>query len=486
MDEIQKDTLPSDSEDIDEQPQPDVSEQVQKEPEQAQTEPEQGEQTQPEEQTTSLAVVGSSEVRGEYGGGRVDYASSRDIAEDENISYEETEGEHHRGGYAEVRAGKVRDKTVWIVLVVMILMCFAVAVCSSVLTAHFMRSGEKPIGIITDGDPQQNVSAVVSARKNSIAEVRCGTLNSSAIVMKRDGSNVILLTNAHAIASYVNDRRKPIVRFYGEDSYYEADVVGYDGHYDVAVLRVAHITTVAVTDLDGSAVFSPDISYSEGDYVVSIGNGMGMGVASYAGIVSKKGELLECSELFGKDGKKTVPVFRTTAVINAGMSGGGVFDMKGNLIGLGTYRMSNSAGVDSEGGANTDVEDTGFATPMSIIYPIYRRILSTDDGGQVGLFTVRAQKVAASNIGAVSLTLGFTLVYQGGALVVDTVGSSNSVTAGDRLVKIGDIAVTEDVCEVFGAFLRYHRMGTGKKLVLSFEHDGAVYNVNYDGYKYAA
>lgn len=396
--------------------------------------------------------------------------------------------ESMRGGYASVnvKLEKSGRNAVWIVLIVMVCVCFVVGICSSVLTAHFMRKGENPPVISTNGELQQNVTAVVTARKSSIAEVRCGGLSSSGIVMKREGSDVIILTNAHAISQYVLNNRRPAVRFFGEDGYYESDVAGYDEHYDIAVLRVVHDTLFDVFDLDGSEYMSPDVTFLEGDYVVSIGNAMSMGISSYDGIVSRKSELLECDRLF-EDDKKIVPVFRTTAVINAGMSGGGVFDMHGNLLGLGTYRMSNTAGVDTEGAAATDVENTGFATPMSVVYPVYKRILQSNNGGSVGLFNVRAQKSTASAVGYLSLPVGANCIYLNGKLTVDSASGDEAkgIKKGDVLTKIGSYTVTTDICETIGALLRYHSGGNGNPLRLTFTRDGAPYTLTFDGYRYA-
>lgn len=395
-----------------------------------------------------------------------------------------------RGGYASVKGNSVfsrEKKFIWLIIALMTALCIAVGVCSSVLTGYFMRKGEKPPVISTNGKIQQNIAAVVSARKSSIAEISCGGLKGSGIVMKRDGQSVYVLTNAHVIEKYVTLGSEPAVRFYGEDDYYAARVVGYDGFYDVAVVVLDHDTVFTVYDLDGSEYFSPDVEYNAGDYVVSIGNAMGMGIAAYDGIISRSSELLECDELF-TSGKKTVPVMRTTAVINAGMSGGGVFDMNGNLVGLGTYRMSNSAGVDTDGDANTDVEDTGFATPVSIFYPVYKRIMSEANGGAVGLMRVSMRRVQSSAIGWLGMPFGFACEYRKGKLTVvglDQGTPSKSVQVGDVMTDIGAIPVTSDVCIAIGALLRYHGRGSGKALRLTLDRNGSAITVTYEDYRYA-
>ena len=214
-----------------------------------------------------------------------------------------------RGGYASVNGRNVRtdNRLVWMIVALMTALCIAVGVLSSALTGYFMRRGEKPPVIDTHGDVQQNIAAVIAARKSSIAEVSCGGLKGSGIVMKREGDTVYVLTNAHVLESYVMVEQLPAVRFYGEDGFYQASVVGYDGFYDVAVLSLDHTTVHTVYNLDGSEFFSPDVKYSEGDYVVSIGNAMGMGIASYDGIISRASEMLECNELFNAGGKRPCP-----------------------------------------------------------------------------------------------------------------------------------------------------------------------------------
>lgn len=403
--------------------------------------------------------------------------------------YDADSDESMRGGYASVqdRPYKRENRLVWVVIIVMTVMCLVVGICSAFVTAKLMQKGDAPPVINVDGGVQQNISAVVAARKNSIAEVRCGGLTSSGIVMKRDGKTVTVLTNAHAIAQYVNNTTtEPKVRFAGYDDYYIASVKGYDGHYDIAVLNVTVDDGVTVYDIDGSDVVSPDVLFNEGDYVVSIGNAMSLGIASYDGTISRKSELLECNELFGASGKKTVPVFRTTAVINAGMSGCGVFDMTGRLIGLGTYRMSNTTGVNTDDdNPSADVENTGFATPMSIVYPVYKRILDSD-GGAVGLFTVNTGKTTSA-VGFVDLPLiGFNCEYKNGKLTVKTVSDSGSlVRTGDVITKIGDYEVTTDICGVTGTLLRYHRRGSGKVLSMTLTRGESGITASFDDFRYA-
>lgn len=439
--------------------------------------------------------VGMDELKQDAANGSADDNTSTDGASEQSADFDEISEKavydgfsaygDHNGGRAAKR-NKGADRLLWIVIAVMTVLCITVGVCSSLLTAHFMRTGEKP-PVIKAIDVRQNTAAVVAARKSNVAEVRCGSLSASGVVMKRDGSNVIVMTNTHAVRAYVESSVNPLVRFFGEDDYYTGSVLGYNDRYDIAVISVTHDTVYTVYDLDGSEFFAPGTTFSEGDYVVSMGNAMSMGIASYNGIISRKSELLECNELFS-GGKKIVPVTRTTAVINAGMSGGAVFDMNGYFVGLGTYRMSSSTGVgESEGGASTDVEDTGFFTPVSVVYPIYKQIIAQSGGGAVGVMNITAKKSSTSSVGWLGLPLGFNVEYRSGALTVVSLDSgtpAKNVAVGDVVTSIGQSAVTDDICSLVGSLLRYRYGGSGDKLRISFSRGGAPYSVVFDDYAY--
>lgn len=381
-----------------------------------------------------------------------------------------------RGSYASVR-GRVRHSTklLWIVLVIMTLVCIGAAVCASLATAYFMRKGAEPVQIISDR--QQSVSAVVTARGSCVAEISCGGLSGSGIIMKLHNGKIYVLTNAHVIQWYIQSGSTPGVRFYKEDDYYEAEVVGYSRFYDVAVISVVHKTLYDTYDLDGSSYFAQDLDYSAGDYVVAIGNGMGRGIAAYDGIISKTSELLRYND-------KTVPVLRTTAAINSGMSGGALFDLEGHIVGMNTYRMSSTGGAGS--GHDDDVEDTGFVMPVSVVYPVYKQILDHGDGGEIGLINMNFYKTNSSSVGAIVLTdLGFTCEIQNGKLTVTSLDANtapSSVRTGDVIDSIGSYKPSDDLSRICGEILRYRRGASGTPLRFTITRENGSATAEFSSY----
>lgn len=240
----------------------------------------------------------------------------------------------------------------------------------------------------------------------------------------------------------------------------------------------------AVYDLDGSDYFKQSVSYAEGDRVVAIGNAMSMGIAAYDGIISRSSDILKYSD-------KYVPVLRTTAAVNAGMSGGALFDMSGRFLGLTTYRMSSFPDGATHEPAN-DVEDTAFVVPASVVYPVYRQIL--DKGapdGDVGLLDMSFfGPTSTSAVGGMAFSeLGITCEFRAGGLTVARVDSGvapSEISVGDVITKIGGTALTGDVCKTAGEFLRYRpntdpssAMPEAAQLRLEVKRGGAAHDVVY-------
>lgn len=391
----------------------------------------------------------------------------------------ETADDKMGGGYASVKGTRVRggNFTLWLVVIVMTVVCAVIGVCSSLLTAHFMKRGSTPPSIDAS-DVKQSVAAVVAARKPSVVEISCGDRRGSGVITKLENNKIYVLTNAHVLEG----SNSSLVRFYGEDGYYSASTVGYSSFYDIAVVSVSgHTPKYEVFDLDGSEFFDRGLDYNEGDFVVAIGNAMSMGIAAYDGIISKSHNLLKYED-------KHVPVLRTTAAINAGMSGGGLFDMSGRLVGLGTYRMTSS--VEGSDSHKYDVEDTGFAVPISIVYPLYKQILETNEGGEEYRIPNIGFASTTSSVGCMTIALRdfgtFTAEYRDGKLTVtslDAVDTPRSLSVGDIIESIGGAAVTDDICVTCGELLRYrYNASRGSALKLGVKRSNSSIEISVSGY----
>ena len=166
---------------------------------------------------------------------------------------------------------------------------------------------------------------------------RAQSLGSGFVI---DPSGVII-TNNHVIAD-----ANEILVIFTDGRKLKANVVGKDAKVDVAVLKVKSdkpLKTVKFGDSDKMRV---------GDWVMAVGNPFGLGGTVTAGIISARNRNI--------DSGPYDDFLQTDAAINKGNSGGPLFNMEGEVIGINTAILSPSGG--SIG--------IGFATPSATVEPV--------------------------------------------------------------------------------------------------------------------
>jgi serine protease Do len=221
----------------------------------------------------------------------------------------------------------------------------------------------------------------------------------------------IVITNNHVIGD-AND----IMVIFTDGRKLKAEIVGKDPKVDVAVLRVKSdkpLKTVKFGDSDKMRV---------GDSVMAVGNPFGLGETVTAGIISARNRNIENGPYDS--------FLQTDAAINKGNSGGPLFNMQGEVIGINTAILSPSGG--SIG--------IGFATPSATVVPVIGQ-LSEFHETRRGWLGVRIQPV--DDTIADSLNLGTAR----GALIagVDEKGPAKpaGLMAGDVIVKFDGKEVKE-------------------------------------------
>jgi serine protease Do len=187
---------------------------------------------------------------------------------------------------------------------------------------------------------------------------RSGSLGSGFVI---DPAGIVI-TNNHVIGE-AND----ITVNFNDGTRLKAEVVGRDPKVDLAVLRVKPdkpLKAVSFGDSNASRV---------GDWVIAIGNPFGFGGTVTAGIVSARNRAL---------GGNYDNYIQTDASINRGNSGGPLFNMSGQVIGINTAIISPSGG--SIG--------IGFAIPAATAVPLIKQ-LSEFGETRRGWLGVRIQEV---------------------------------------------------------------------------------------------
>ena len=219
----------------------------------------------------------------------------------------------------------------------------------------------------------------------------------------------VVITNNHVVAD-----ANEVTVIFTDGQKLKAEVVGKDEKVDVAVLRVK-------PDKPLKAVkFGDSEKMRVGDWVVAVGNPFGLGGTVTAGIISARHRNIELGPYDN--------YFQTDAAINKGNSGGPLFNMAGEVIGINTAILSPSGG--SIG--------IGFATPAATVIPVIDQLEKFGETRR-GWLGVHIQNV--DDTIAESLNLGQVR----GALVAGTDDKGPAKAAG---LKAGDVIVKFDGIEI--------------------------------------
>ena len=209
----------------------------------------------------------------------------------------------------------------------------------------------------------------------------------------------IVVTNNHVIS----DAEDIIVRVNG-DKEFKAKVIGADPLSDIAVLQLEtkeKFTPVKFGDSDSARI---------GDWVIAIGNPFGLGGTVTSGIISARNRSIGLS--------RYEDYIQTDASINSGNSGGPLFDMNGDVIGINTAILGRSGSI-----------GIGFSIPSNSAKIVIDQLIKFGETKR-GWLGVRIQDVT-KEIAEIE-----KLDEPRGALVASVAKDSPSDKAG---VKAGDI-----------------------------------------------
>ncbi len=161
----------------------------------------------------------------------------------------------------------------------------------------------------------------------------------SGFVFSKDG---YILTNYHV----VDDSNAITVSMY-DGTTYDAKLVGYDEGNDVAVLKVE------ATDLAPVVLGNSD-NLNVGDSVVAIGNPLGeLTFSLTAGSISAKDREITLST------GSSMQLIQTDCAINSGNSGGALFNLYGEVVGITNAKYSSSSSSEAS------IDNIGFAIPIN-------------------------------------------------------------------------------------------------------------------------
>lgn len=292
----------------------------------------------------------------------------------------------------------------------------------------------------------------------------------AGIIYKIQGGYAYIITNFHMVydrsSNTVNGIAKKIeVYTYGYESTANtitAEFVGGSITQDIAVIKVAlsefsgDIQAVQVADSN---------QLSLGELVVAIGNAAARGISATSGIISIDSEEIQMEALDSAAKSILLRVIRTDAPINQGNSGGGLFNARGELIGIVNAKIIQSG-----------VENIGYAIPINVAAGIADCVIENDSKKCV----LGIEIIAASTSLQYNILQGRTEIIE--AIYVDNVNSSSlaagKLQKGDKLIsaRLNDGESTL-ITRLFHLSDFLYKARPNDMLKLEIERNGAIITV---------
>ncbi len=302
----------------------------------------------------------------------------------------------------------------------------------NITTSTVVAGRTGPQGIVPEGSPFEDFFREFQDRQGNGDRPRRTSALGSGFVISEDG---YVVTNNHVI----DGADEILIEFYSGEEL-PAKVVGTDKNTDLALLKVESdvpLSFVSFGDSDTARV---------GDWVIAMGNPLGQGFSVSAGIVSARNRALSGSY---------DDFIQTDAAINRGNSGGPLFNMDGEVVGVNTAILSPNGG--SIG--------IGFSMASNVVKKVVGQLQEFGETRR-GWLGVRIQNVSEDMVEALD-----GLETAAGAMVTDVPegpARESGMLAGDVILSFDGV----DVADVRGLVRQVGNTEVGKTVRVVVLRDG--------------
>lgn len=304
------------------------------------------------------------------------------------------------------------------------------------------------------------VESVAKSTAASVVEVTTSYVQTGSFfgdyVTSGAGSGVIISKEGYIVTNnHVIDDAEEIKVTLKSGKEYTAKLVGTDEKTDIAVLKID------AKDLT-PATFGDSAALAAGETIVVVGNPLGsLGGSVTSGIISATDREIEID-------KQTMNLIQIDAAVNPGNSGGALFNLKGELVGIVNAKYSSE-----------EVEGLGFAIPINTAKATIEDIIEygyVKGRAQLGITAVEISDLqSAMSAGVTELGVYVYSVNDGSG--ADKAG----LKRGDRLISIDGKEISSYA--TLSKILDKHSVGDTVKLVYSRDGEQHTVNVKLIEYK---
>nr|WP_317283903.1 trypsin-like peptidase domain-containing protein [uncultured Sellimonas sp.] len=333
---------------------------------------------------------------------------------------------------------------------------------NKVETAELTQSSD---GTVTDTDitkiVKNSMPFVVSIQNMSVKQVQdfFGGIREqkqesvgTGIIVGQNNNELLVVTNNHVV-----EGSTVLTVTFNDEKSVEASIKGTDSTKDLAVVAVPlNKISNETKKVIKVATLGDSEKLQVGEEVIAIGNALGYGQSVTNGIVSAKERDLQME---GFDCK----LIQTNAAINPGNSGGALLNSKGEVVGINTVKVNDSA-----------VEGMGYAIPISDVADAIKGLMNKEtrtqvpeaQRGYIGIKGFDLDEQNAEQFGMPSGVYVSEVLKNGGA-------EKAGITKGCIITGIEGSGVSN--MEGLQNQLSYYRIGEKVKVKVQFPADGGNY-----------
>lgn len=340
------------------------------------------------------------------------------------------------------------------------------------LLANRMNGSGKP-GKISNALSGQRESTVIqlskvdTSKQMTPAEVYAANVNSTVGITTSittnfwgfqttsaaSGSGFVLTDDGYLLTNYhvVEGSNAITVTMY-DGTAYDAALIGYDESNDIAVLKIeaTGLTPVTLGDSDNLNV---------GDAVLAIGNPLGeLTFSLTSGAVSSLDREITMSNGL------TMDLMQTDCAINSGNSGGALFNLYGEVIGITNAKYSSSSSSEAS------IDNIGFAIPINNVMSIVQSII------EKGYVSKPYVGIMVANVSNEALAYGLPKGAAVQSVTEDGPAATAGLQANDIITEVNGTAIEDrkDVADVIAA------AQVGDKLTMSVYRQGQTLNLTVE------
>ncbi len=285
------------------------------------------------------------------------------------------------------------------------------------------------------------VSQIVEKNADAVVEILVSGTSQDFFgqtqVVEGAGSGVIVTDNGYIVTNYhvIQGANKVQVTLHNGETY-PAVIVGGVDEEDIAVIKI-NASGLTVAEIGDSS------KVQVGDTAVAIGNPLGqLGGTATTGIISALDRNLQIEG-------RNMTLMQTDAAINGGNSGGGLFNSKGELIGI----------VDAKS-SGVGIEGLAFAIPINSVSDIINDLIENGKVTTRPVVGITIQDVTEANAESYGLESAGVYIAQ----VTGENAKKAGFQQGDRILSIDGTEIKDS--QTFISKVRHHKVGDTVSIVV--------------------